>query len=143
SWKAIRYLIGLAACVLALLVLATIGYGDLSSPLALHKTWLGVVYAALGIGAGLCLGAYLRQRSIGDYPFRLGRYLFPVGVIEVEPKQLTIVSLSDLSQIQRVDAKRFRLTLGRRQFTFSMPAARTFEELRTELEEYRARLVTA
>lgn len=143
QWLALRFLAGAAFCVVGLCVLASLGYGDLQSALALHPSGLATVYVALGLGAGVGVGAYVRQRSAGDYPFRLGCYLFPVGVIEVKPRQISILSLAEQTGVEGAGQGRFAVSFGRRRFRFSLPERRTLQDVKSELEEHRSRLTSA
>src|SRR5690606_16289124 len=51
--------------------------------------------------------------------------------------------LSEFGQLAGVDDKHFRLTLSGRQYVFPLPSNKRFEDLKAEIEGYRARLVEA
>jgi hypothetical protein len=90
-----------AVAIVALLTVATLGFGSLSSGLALASIAQLVVYAALlAVAVGCLLRALALQHRFRSLPFPPGNYLFPIGVVEARSAALRLHSLLDLDAVQ-------------------------------------------
>lgn len=96
----------LAAAVVA--VVAGLGLwfwdlGSLEAPRAVQPAWYAAVYGGLFLVAVLAGGALAALRGhLRGAPFRGGRYLFPLDLVEVNGGRLVVTSLDTL---QRVEAR--------------------------------------
>jgi hypothetical protein len=142
-WEVYGWSAAALASLVALVVLAAIGFGQLGAPYALHDSrWLAA-YAALGVCFGLAGAMSFLAARPSDYPFALGAYLLPVGVLRVERRRLTVVPIESLRQVDAREPRLVKLTFGSVKFRFPMPNGATVDSLRAELEHYKAQWVTA
>ena len=122
-----------ALSLASLILLALVGYGSLSSRLALHPLPLLAPYALLGASAGAAAFAALRgQRARLMLPFRPGIYLFPSGVVDARNSQFVVERVNELADssaqnesvyLRFADGSSFRFPTG--------SAARAAEALQT------------
>lgn len=99
-----------ASAVAALLMVAMLGFGSLSSSLAIGSTTQLIVYVALlSVATGCLLRALALQHQFRSLPFPPGNYLFPIGVIEARSAALRLHSLLDLDSVQ-VTSKAVRIS---------------------------------
>ncbi|HTM43821.1 MAG TPA: hypothetical protein VL137_02640 [Polyangiaceae bacterium] len=94
----------LAASILALgalIALTSLGFGNLTSPLALASNVHLLLYAVLLVLAvGCLLRALALRHQFLSLPFVPGDYLFPVGVIQARSARLRLHPLLDLQSAQ-------------------------------------------
>lgn len=131
------------AALVALLVVLSIGYGDLQSSLAIAPVSLMIAYAVLlviGLAAGVqALAALAARRAL---PYRPGLYLFPVGIIDASTPRFSVYRLSELDVM--AVGKQLRLRhAGGAHFEFDTPDTATAERARDSLAETRQRLERA
>jgi hypothetical protein len=87
--------------IAALLTIASLGFGNLNSSLAIGSVVQLVVYVVLlGLAAGCLLRALALQHRFRSLPYPPGNYLFPIGVIEARSAALRMHSLLDLDSVQ-------------------------------------------
>jgi len=89
-----------AACVVALVIVTRLGYGDLESALSLHSWRALVLYALLvfGIAFGLvqAFARMVRERAL---PYAAGVYLFPACLIDARDDQFKVYWTQDLANV--------------------------------------------
>jgi len=128
--------IGLGALV-ALFWLASVGYGDLRSSVALQPRWLLAGYALFGllsVFSGIRAAAlYLRAEAM---PYPRAVFLFPSGLIDTRGRELVVRPLSELKQ-SNVGAKKLSVSFNDGfSFTFRLPDGARPAELERLLAEY-------
>ena len=121
---------GALGFVLAWVLFLRIGYGDLSSSLAIAAPWTIGIQAALLLGAALCglkaKKAWDERRSL---PFLPTVYLFPVGVIDARTTKFVVHPLNDMVHVEPgTSGVKFRFKSGFT-FEFPLPADRRNEAL--------------
>lgn len=142
-WLAERFAWLSGAAALGLVPLAAWGFGRLDSPQALQHPLFAAAYVGLAVVALGSFALYVNARRARVYPFALGTYLLPVGVVEVTTRALTTTPLTDLRAVTSSGRSSFRLDFGSATFEFALPPNVTLEQLRRELDEYGAQLRTA
>lgn len=142
-WQVYRW--GGAATLLfaALVTLGAVGFGQLGAPHALHDMRFGGAYLALGVLLGVTCAAGLLAARPSDYPFALGTYLLPVGVIGVERRRLVVTPLAGLRRVSAVGARDVRLEFTSGSYRFPLPSGATVESLSAELEGFKLQWSTA
>ncbi len=142
-WQVYRW--GCAATLLfaALITLGAVGFGQLGAPSALHDTRYGGAYLVLGGLLGVaCAACFLAARP-SDYPFALGTYLLPVGVIDVERRRLLITPLGGLRRVRANGPRGVTLEFNTGSFRFPLPSGATLDSLSADLEGYKHQWATA
>lgn len=142
-WLSERWLWLAIATGLAVIPLATWGFGQLSSPHALQHPLFAALYVVLGLASGAALAWYTTSRQARVYPFPLGTYLMPVGVIEVTTGALVTTPLTELRRVSASGKSLVRLEFGSGAFEFPLPRDSSIERLQQELDAYTGRLRTA
>lgn len=142
-WLSDRWLWLAIACGLAVVPLAAWGFGQLSSSHALQHPLFAALYVGLGVACGSALALYTTSRQARVYPFPLGAYLMPVGVIEVTNGALITTPLTELRRVTASGNSLVRLEFGSGSFQFPLPRDSSIERLREELDTYAKRLKTA
>lgn len=131
-------------CASVVLGFAVLGFADLKSALSLQSQALAPVYALGGGGAALALAAYFWARGAHTrYPYRLGQYLFPVGVLIAKSETLRWLPMSELSSVQGAGQGRVRIKFGGDSFTFPLPRSINEEQLEATLRECQSKLAEA
>lgn len=130
------------AFLVAWVVFLRVGYGDLSSALAIAPLWTIGVQAFLLLGALLSAlrakSAWERRRSL---PFLPTVYLFPVGVIDARTSKFVVHPLNDMVHVEPgARGVKFRFKSGFT-FEFPLPAERRNEALEL-VEVNRQKLAT-
>lgn len=106
------WLVMSVVALIALLTVATLGFGNLNSSLAIGAVMQLVVYVVLlGVAAGCLLRALALQHRFRSLPYPPGNYLFPIGVIEARSAALRLHSLLDLDSVQ-TNGKTVRLAFA-------------------------------
>jgi hypothetical protein len=133
-----------AACFVALVVAARLGYGSLDSGLALHSwralpLYLGLVF---GIGFGLvaAFGRLVRERAV---PYPSGVYLFPACLIDARSDKLKIYSTQDLSGVSPQGSSIRVGFSGGSQFVFAIPNPQMAPQIVAEIHGARDRAMHA
>ncbi len=95
-----------AACVVLLLALWTIGFGDLGSSAAIHGVFVVLAYVLVVFGAAYGVVSFLAHKGRERrFPYRVGVYVFPLCVVDARTKRLLVHPIGDVSSIeQRGDA---------------------------------------
>ncbi|HET9957072.1 MAG TPA: hypothetical protein VFQ61_21395 [Polyangiaceae bacterium] len=128
---------------LAALGLASLGFGNLQSSLALHPSTLLVLYALLiATSAAAAVVAYRVQATRNTLPFAPGIYLFPSGVIDTRGPEFRVRKLSDVARVTS-SAKHIQLLFqdGTR-FQFKVPSGTQPSDVERKLNDLRSRLST-
>lgn len=133
------------AAVLSFVVwvwVASLGYGDLGSSLALQPTWMAGVHALLlALTVGFALKARSALASRTRLPFRQAVYLFPIGVIDARTASFGVYEWSDFTKLE-ISGKRATLRFGSQAFTFPLANAQQGPELETRVRELREKLAS-
>jgi hypothetical protein len=142
-WLSDRWLALAVLAAVALVPLCVWGFGSLSSSQALQHPLFAAAYVGLGTLAGVSLATYSAVRQARTYPFPLGTYLLPVGVLEVTSTALITTPLTDLRRVTSIGKAQVRLAFGSAEFVFPLPAGVSLEQLSHDLDSYAAQLRTA
>lgn len=142
AWWVRRWAVVALLLFFMLVAFGGLGFGDLGGQNALHGQAFIAVYVALGVLFGLACTVFVLAGRPSDYPFALGTYLLPVGVIEVTRRRLLVTSVAELSRVE-ADGAGVRLVFGSGVFRFPLPGGATVDGLRGELETYRSQWKTA
>ena len=140
AWRWVGTAIASAA---VLVMVAAFGFGQLGHQWALQPKYLIVIYAALSGLALVSVLLYLHARSASQhFPYRQGRYLFPVGVVTVRGDRL---SASLISGLQRIESKgsRVALVMAGQRFSFTLPPGLSKERLEQQMSLYRTKFAEA
>jgi hypothetical protein len=126
-------LIGASAVLVAVatIVLVT-GWGNVSSPLALHRdAMLGVDVLFFSAAAYCFIHATVVLRALEALPYRAGTYIFPACIVDAGGPVLRVWSMADVDAIERLPqpALLFRMQGGER---VVVPTAGTAEADRVE-----------
>ncbi len=140
--KVIGWAAAAVAFVIVWILFLQIGYGDLSSSLAIAGVWTIGIQIALLVGAFLCgLRAKKAREERRRLPFLPTMYLFPIGVIDARTTKFVVHPLSDMAQVDPGSSGvKFRFKSGFT-FEFPLPADRRNEALEL-VEVNRKKLAT-
>jgi hypothetical protein len=145
--RAWGYLGGSGVFLLGAGILLRAGWGDVSSPLALHGTKALVVDVALLAAAAYCVvHAAAILRGLEVMPWRPGMFLFPAAVVDARRPVLQVWSVSDSESVERVVSPGPGLALRMRDGTrVVVPAANAAEVERADvaLQSFRGDLAKA
>jgi hypothetical protein len=122
--------------------IASLGYGDLGSSLALQPKWMAGVHAlllALTVFCALKTRSALAQHT--RLPFRQATYLFPIGVIDARTASFRVYEWSDFTSLD-LKGKRATLRFGGDSFTFPLTNAGQGAELDQRIKELREKLTS-
>lgn len=137
SWTVYRWWLAAGLLLVALVAVAAVDFGQLGRPNALHGAGWGAVYVLLGVALGLaCVGGALAARP-SDYPFPLGVYLLPVGVLDVGRRHVRVTSLETLQAVEADGATAVRLRFATATFSFPLVGGSSVDALRSELDGYK------
>jgi hypothetical protein len=120
-----------------------LGYGELSSPLALQPRWLLALEVGLLVLAVLL--ALQSRRSLRQrvrLPFVPTIYLFPIGAIDARTQHVAVHGWDELRNLD-VSASRARVSFAGGSFSFPLASAAQGEELKARSAEYREKLSAA
>ena len=133
-----------AAALLALLFFFRLGFGDLTSAMAVQGTvWLGVYVALVALAAFGVLRALAILREYKKSPFRRGIYVFPVGLIDARQPVLRLYPIEDLANVVGPVGGTFKLEFGAASFVFPVKDAEHAESAKTELASARGKVQDA
>jgi hypothetical protein len=133
------WLICAGAALLAVLVM-TLGFGALSSPLALLGGRWAVgegLLIALSVFAGLRATALDHARD--SLPYRAGAYLFPIGVVDAQTQVVKIFRFPELTAVSR-RGQRVTLQFEGARFDFDTADPALAEQLVGVVEQSRQRV---
>jgi hypothetical protein len=119
---------------------ASLGYGNLESSLAIQPTWMAVVHAlllALAVAFALRARARLGERT--RLPFRATTYLFPIGVIDARTASFVVYEWRDFTGLE-VRGKTATLRFGSQSFEFPLARAEQGAELEQRVAELREKI---
>lgn len=133
--KALGWLVVAGACPVLMLVLLGIGFGDLGHSFALQPGVMVLVHAGLAALSAFALTGYLLTKSRASrFPYRLGNYVFPVGVVRALGSELELHTFAGLTAIERVKGGvELRFETG--SFRFSLPKDTPLEEFERWVQE--------
>jgi hypothetical protein len=135
---------GAAFALVAVVVVYRVGYGDLTSGVAIQGFGLGLVYVALlgaaVFGALRAAGVVLEHKKS---PFRRGVYVFPVGLIDARGPTLRMHPIEDLSDVAGPNGNVFQLTFAGKSFSFSVADGTEAETAKTALASARGKVQEA
>ena len=127
--------------LVSLVLLGSLGYGELRSGWALQPGWVLVVYAAL---AGFSLFAGLRAVALHlhaqSLPFVRAVYLFPSGVVDTRGKSFVVRPLAELRELKVRDRVLWATFADGSRFRFKVSGRAAGEEIEQQLTHYGARL---
>jgi hypothetical protein len=121
---------------------ASLGYGELGSNLALQPKWMAGVHAvllALTVGFALKARGSLAERT--KLPFRQAVYLFPIGVIDARTASFRVYEWNEFAGLD-VRGARATLRFGSESFTFPLANAQQGPELKARIDELREKLTS-
>jgi hypothetical protein len=123
----------------ALLALLSLGFGNLHSSLALQPVPMVVVHAGLAALAAAALGGYSLARSRARrFPYRLGTYVFPVGVVEALSSELRLYPFGSLVGFT-TSGGNVALRFPSKTFRFKLPADTSAEKFETWVEDVKSK----
>ncbi|MBX3264142.1 MAG: hypothetical protein KIS78_22395 [Labilithrix sp.] len=133
-----------AACFVALIVAARLGYGALDSGLSLHSVKALPLYLALvfGFAFGLvqAFARVVRERAL---PYTSGVYLFPACLIDARDDQFRVYETRDLASVD-VQGAAIRVAFaGGVQFLFPLSKPEAGAEIVAEVQAARDRAMHA
>jgi hypothetical protein len=137
---AIAWGAGAGALLLVWGYVASRGYDDLASPLALQPAWMLGVHLALPLLAVVC--GLMSARALKQHarlPFVQTTYLFPIGVVDARAQDLRVHTFEDLTHHElKGGAARFQFKDGR--FEFPLAQGPHVAELEQRLGELKQQL---
>jgi hypothetical protein len=136
-FDAIGWGVGAAALLLVWAYVASRGFDDLESPLALQPGWMLGVHVALPMLAVVC--GLMSTRALKQHarlPFVQTTYLFPIGVIDARAQELHVHTLEELTRHEiKNGTARFEFKDGRFEFPIAAgPAAAELEQRVSDLK---------
>jgi hypothetical protein len=109
------YLAASALLIAVAVFVLRLGWGDVSSPLALHGVkMLALDVALLGAASYCVVHALGILRALDALPWRAGKYLFPGVVVDASGPMLDVWSVSDAEVIERLPGPSAGLSLKMR-----------------------------
>jgi hypothetical protein len=133
-----------AGALLALLFIFRLGFGDLTSAMAVEgPAWLGVDIALVALAAFGVLRALAILREHKKSPFRRGIYVFPVGLIDARRATLRLYPIEDLANVVGPARNAFKLEFAGASFVFPVKDAEHAESAKTELASARGKIQDA
>jgi hypothetical protein len=121
-----------------------LGFGELGSALAIQPPLFGTAYVLAGAAAllGVFGAVWVRGRQ-RRYPYRLGDYLFPCGVLAAHDEQLRLYPFGELRSVSSGGSGLARLVFDTGVFEFALPEGLAPEVFASRIEEYRLRYTRA
>ncbi|MES1187340.1 MAG: hypothetical protein ABUL60_26220 [Myxococcales bacterium] len=136
AWWGVCVLGVAAACgVLA------VGFGSLSSPLAiLSTTWAMVLALLLALAVFAALRALSLDHDRDSLPYRAGAYVFPIGVVDAQTAVVRIYRFPELSDVSRRDKRVSLVFEGGVRFDFETGDPALADQLVALVEQSRGRV---
>lgn len=139
-WRVLRWLLLVAGSLVVFALSSALGFGELDHPLAIQPVVMGLVYALSAAAAAVGLAGYMWARSRHRrFPYPLGIYYFPIGVIVAMDGALEVYPLRTMQALEPERARRVRVNFSTRQFAFTLPEGVTIDQLREQAERDVAR----
>jgi hypothetical protein len=141
-FDALKWGAGAVASFAVWIKVASLGYGELGSSLALQPTWMAGVHALLlALTAGFALKARSALSERTRLPFRQAVYLFPIGVIDARTASFAVYEWSEFTGLD-VSGTRATLRFGSASFTFPLSNAQQGNELKARVDELREKITS-
>lgn len=142
--RALRWIAVVVVSVVLVLLLGSLGFGQLGHDWALQPMYLVAVYALLAGAALVSVLLYLRAKSADlRYLYRQGIYLFPAGVVRVSGGKLRLYPISGLDRVEAQGKSSVVITIATVRFKFSLLQGLTVERLERLMGKYRAAFAEA
>jgi hypothetical protein len=133
-----------AGSLLVLLLFYRLGFGNLTSAIAVQGSgWLVAYVALVALSVFGVVSAMTIWREHKQSPFRRGVYVFPVGLIDAREPLLRLYPIEDLGNVVGPSAGTFTLDFGGASFVFPVKDAEHAETAKTELASARGRVQDA
>lgn len=141
--RALGWLLLALSAPILLLVLLGLGFGDLEHPLSLQPVFLVVVHAGLAALGAMAVAGYSLAKVRGrHFPYRLGNYVFPVGVVEALGAELRLHPLTHLTGVSGSDSA-VVLRFGDRTFRFKLPKDSSLSQFEKWVEDAKEKYTQA
>lgn len=141
--RALGWLLIAILAPIALVALLGLGFGNLAHGMAIQPVPLVVVHAGLAaLGVAAIAGYSLAKSRARRFPYRLGTYLFPVGVVEASGSELRLHPISTLGDTT-VSGGNAVLRFESGTFRFRLPAERSGEQFEAWLADARSKYEAA
>ena len=131
-------------CLVALVIVARLGYGSLESDLSLHSTKLLPLYFALffGLAFGLlqAVAHLVRERAL---PYAAGVYLFPACLIDARSDGFSVFETKELSNVEVQGASVKLSFLGGASYVLPLPNPQAGASIVAEIHAARDRSMHA
>jgi hypothetical protein len=133
-----------AGSLLALLLFFRLGFGDLTSGVAVQGlAWLLVYIALVALAVFGVVSSLSLLREHKKSPFRRGVYVFPVGLIDARQPVLRLYPIEDLANVANPAGNTFTLDFGASSFQFPVKDAEHAESAKTALASARGKIEDA
>lgn len=131
---------GCGLCLVALVILSSLGYGDLDSPLALHPPKLVAGYIFLAAASAFCAQRVLVTLTAArSLPYLPGLYMFPSGLIDARVPRFVVRPLHELAKVHANDATLSLEFVDKSRFRFRLPNAQRAREVERAISDLRDR----
>ncbi len=128
-----------AAALLTALLFFRLGFGDLTSGLAVQRLpWLFAYVALIALAVFGLVSTLAILREYKKSPFRRGVYVFPVGLIDARSPVLRVYPIEDLADVADPVGNRFTLRFGRAAFGFPVKGTSQAETASRQRSQARA-----
>lgn len=143
-WRVLRWLLLVVGALSVFAFSSVLGFGELDHPLAIQPVAMGLLYALSAGATALGLAGYMWERSRHRrYPYPLGIYYFPIGVVVALDEALELYPLRTMQRWEPAGSRSVRAIFPARQFTFALPEGVTVEQLQEQAERDVARFKDA
>jgi hypothetical protein len=133
-----------AAALLTALLFFRLGFGDLTSGLAVQRLpWLFAYVALIALAVFGLVSTLAILREYKKSPFRRGVYVFPVGLIDARSPVLRVYPIEDLADVADPVGNRFTLRFGRAAFGFPVKGTSQAETAQAALASARGKVQDA
>jgi hypothetical protein len=138
-----QVLVAWGVCLVATLgavALLALGFGSLSSPLAILGTpWAVAEAFVIALALFAALRALALDHDRDSLPYRAGAYVFPIGVVDAQTEVVRIHRFPELTDVSRRD-KRVTLVFDGARFEFETADPALAEQLVQLVEQNRQRV---
>jgi hypothetical protein len=118
-----------------------VGFGSLSSPLAiLSTTWAMMLALLLALAVFAALRALSLDHDRDSLPYRAGAYVFPIGVVDAQTAVVRIYRFPELSDVSRRDKRVSLVFEGGVRFDFETGDPALADQLVALVEQSRGRV---